>query len=69
MVLKNCYYCDPAHQTSGRVVLQDPDWTAFFDNHPVSIGCIKPVLRKHTNSPAYLTNEEMIALHRMAQKA
>ncbi len=63
--MNNCRYCDQVYQKSARTVIENESWFANYDMHPVSSGHMKIIPRRHVNSIAELTHEELASMKEM----
>ena len=67
--MDSCLYCDRKYQNSDRTVLENDLWFVNYDNHPVARGHMKIIPKRHVNSIVELTDEELLSMREIMQKA
>jgi diadenosine tetraphosphate (Ap4A) HIT family hydrolase len=66
--MADCKYCDKDYQKSSRTVLENEHFFANYDNHPVNLGHMKLIPKRHVNSLCELTDQEFVAMKDMIIK-
>jgi diadenosine tetraphosphate (Ap4A) HIT family hydrolase len=62
LIMGDCKYCDEDYQKSDRTILENNLFFANYDNHPVNLGHVKLISKRHVNSLCELSNQELTAM-------